>query len=88
MSKSLSWPAADTGQPFSATLLHLAARALRAASVLLTRLAVHLAAKRAMRTSPPQFVEFHAFHRDGAAPEGALYVDGKLVGLLPGVKRL
>lgn len=88
MSKSLSWPATDARQPFSATLLHLAAGALRSASVLLTRLAVHLAAEREVRAPPPQFVEFHAFHHEGAAPEGALYVDGKLVGRLPGVTRL
>lgn len=88
MSKSLSWAPADAARPFSATLLYLAAGTLRAASDLLTRLAVHLAAERTLHAASPQFVEFHAFHRDGAAPEGALYVDGKLVGLLPGVKRL
>lgn len=88
MSKSLSWGAADAAPPFSATLLHLAAGVLRTASDLLTRLAVRLAARRAAHASSPQFVEFHAFHREGAAPEGALYVDGKLVGLLPGVTRL
>lgn len=88
MSKSLSWPRADAARPFSATLLYLAAGALRGASELLTRLAVHLAAERAVHAASPQVVEFHAFHREGAAPEGALYVDGKLVGLLPGVKRL
>jgi hypothetical protein len=28
------------------------------------------------------------FHADACAPEGALYVDGVLVGRLPGVQRL
>jgi hypothetical protein len=28
------------------------------------------------------------FHAEAGAPEGALYVDGKLVGWLPGVRRL
>jgi hypothetical protein len=28
------------------------------------------------------------FHAEAGAPEGALYVDGKLVGHLPGVRRL
>jgi hypothetical protein len=28
------------------------------------------------------------FYADAGAPEGALYLDGKLIGYLPGVKRL
>jgi hypothetical protein len=32
-------------------------------------------------------VEFHALHSEAGAPEGALYVDGKFVGVLP-VNRL
>ncbi len=28
------------------------------------------------------------FHADAGAPEGALYVDGRLVGHLPGISRL
>ena len=86
MSKSLSW--APAARPLSATLLHLVAVALRAASDVLARLAVRVAAEHAVHTLSPQFVEFHACHREGAAPEGALYVDGKLVGYLPGVTRL
>jgi hypothetical protein len=88
MSKSLSWAPADAARPFSATLLHLAAGALRAASELLTRLAVRVAAERAVHAAAPEIVEFHAFYRDGGAPEGALYVNGELVALLPGVTRL
>jgi len=86
MSKSLSW--APAARPLSAALLHLVAGALRAASELLARLAVRLAAERAVAAPSPHVVEFHAFHREGGAPEGAIYVDGELVGLLPGVKRL
>jgi hypothetical protein len=88
MSKTLSWAPADAARPYSATLLYLAAAALRAASELLTRLAVRLAAERALRAPAPEIVEFHAFHREGGAPEGALYVNGELVALLPGVTRL
>jgi hypothetical protein len=33
----------------------------------------------------PQLLEFHA---EAGAPEGALYADGELVALLPGVNRL
>lgn len=87
MNKSLSWAAGSAARPLSAALLYLAAHALRAASELLTRLAAR-AADRAAPLPSPHVVEFHACHRDGAAPEGALYVNGELVGYLPGVKRL
>jgi hypothetical protein len=33
-------------------------------------------------------VEFHAMYREAGAPEGALYVDGELVGYVRGVTRL
>lgn len=88
MTKSLSWAATDAARPTSAALLHLLAAALRAASELLTGLALRLAADRAATLPSPHVVEFHACHRDGGAPEGALYVNGVLVGYLPGVKRL
>jgi hypothetical protein len=35
-----------------------------------------------------QTVEFHPMYRDGGAPEGALYVNGVLVGVISGVQRL
>ena len=88
MNKTLSWAASSATRPFSATLLYLAAGGLQAASELLTRLAGRLAAERAARLPSPHVVEFHACHRDGGAPEGALYVNGELIGYLPGVKRL
>lgn len=57
---------------------------LRAASRLLDSLAARLAL--APRTAPAdRVVEFHA---DAGAPEGALYVDGQLVGHVMGVTRL
>lgn len=71
----------------SDTLRHAAALGLRAASGVLTRLARQLVAplpSRLDKPAPP-VLEFYA---DAGAPEGALYVDGKLVGWLQGVKRL
>lgn len=63
----------------------LAAAALRAASRGLARLARQLrgAAQRGPAGAP--VLEFYA---EAGAPEGALYVDGQLVGHLPGVTRL
>jgi hypothetical protein len=71
----------------SDTLRHAAALGLRATSALLTRVARQLVAplpSRRDKPAPP-VLEFYA---DSVAPEGALYVDGKLVGWLNGVKRL
>jgi hypothetical protein len=62
------------------------ARLLRQASRLLARLARQL-----MWHPPSQRIQRALeleFHAEAGAPEGALYVDGKLVGYLPGVKRL
>jgi hypothetical protein len=62
------------------------AAALFGASVGLERIAhrlVPVASRRADDVTPQ--VEFHA---EAGALEGALYVDGQLVGLLPGVSRL
>lgn len=62
----------------------LAAGALHAASMLLGRLALRLLpAARGERGDP--VLEFYA---QAGAPEGALYVDGELVGHLRGVDRL
>jgi hypothetical protein len=60
---------------------------LRSASVALARLSRSLAAvERARERTPAETVlEFYA---EAGAPEGALYVDGHLIGFLPGVKRL
>ena len=64
----------------------LAAAVLASAGAVLGRLAIRLAAPRklSMPSADPRF-EFHA---EAGAPEGALYVDGQLVGRLPGVRRL
>ena len=64
----------------------VAAAVLYGASVGLERVASRLVPVAAPRgdAALPQ-VEFHA---EAGALEGALYVDGQLVGLLPGVSRL
>ena len=71
----------------SDTLRHAAALGLRATSSVLTRLARELVAPLPSRrdNAAPPVMEFYA---DASAPEGALYLDGKLVGWLAGVKRL
>jgi hypothetical protein len=61
-----------------------AAASLRALSAVLARLARRLrAAERAPARMP--VLEFYA---EAGAPEGALYLDGKLVGYVHGVSRL
>lgn len=57
---------------------------LRAGSRLLDRLAASLDLAPALPRKDP-LIEFHA---DAGAPEGALYVDGRLVGHVLGVTRL
>ena len=87
MTKTLSWAPAHAGRPWSATTLYLLAALLQAAGDLLARLAARLSAAEAVPASP-QVVEFHALYRESGAPEGALYVDGKLVGTISGITRL
>ncbi len=81
-------PAAiSTGYP----VRHALAQALRAASRALAQLATQLSVVDAPRLSDagnvyacPQ-LEFYA---EAGAAEGALFVDGQLVGYMPGVSRL
>lgn len=77
-------PVIRLSRPFTQ---RLAAATLLAASALLDRLARRLAAAADRRSGAfaDPAVEFHA---QAGAPEGALYVDGQLVGWLQGVKRL
>ncbi len=64
---------------------HLTATLLRKLSVRLARWAHILmpTGRRRVRTEP--VLEFYA---EAGAPEGALYLDGKLVGYIQGVRRL
>ena len=57
---------------------------LRRSGSALMRLAERLARVQARRRRAPE-LEFYA---EAGAPEGALYADGQLVGVLPGVTRL
>lgn len=61
------------------------ARALRATSRALARAARALLAPPQPAASMPTVYEFYA---EAGAPEGALYVDGVLIGTIPGVTRL
>lgn len=63
----------------------LAARALRRASAMLARLALSVAGAASQAPLREPVLEFYA---EAGAPEGALYVDGELVGMLLGVSRL
>ena len=64
---------------------YMAARTLRAASAALARLAQRLQASESLPVQAEPMLEFYA---EAGAPEGALYVDGQLVGVLEGVTRL
>lgn len=87
MSKTLNWAAGDATRPLSAALLHFLAATLQTAGNLLMRLAMRLSAEQTLCESV-ETVEFHAIYRESGAPEGALYINGELVGTIPGVRRL
>jgi hypothetical protein len=88
MNKTLTWAAHERPRPLTVTLLYRVADRLYAASEKMTRLAARVHALRQLREVRGGVVEFHACHRAGAAPEGALYVNGELVGFIDGVARL
>ena len=79
------WSPAEFRHPLSLSAQQLAAAGLRSASALLARLSLQLALPAKPKASLAQQLEFHA---EAGAPEGALYLDGKLIGWLPGVRRL
>jgi hypothetical protein len=87
MMNSLPW----SYVPGASERRHMARRwmaaALHRASVVLARLARRLTVHevRAEVGRVPTHLEFHA---EAGAPEGALYVNGRLVGHLVGVSRL
>ena len=85
--KPLPWSPVEPRAPWTYPLRRAAAASLRSASAVLARLA------RRMALPEPARAEHHAtsrleFYADSSAPEGALYLDGKLVGWLPHVTRL
>ncbi|MBI5718985.1 MAG: hypothetical protein HZC37_15055 [Burkholderiales bacterium] len=63
----------------------MAAAVLRRVSAMLARLALSVAGAAAQAPVREPVLEFYA---EAGAPEGALYVDGVLVGMLAGVSRL
>lgn len=63
----------------------LCAAVLCRASAMLARLALNVAGAAAQAPVREPVLEFYA---EAGAPEGALYVDGELVGMLVGVNRL
>ena len=87
MTNSFPWAASadEARHPLHETLRQLAARGLRSASAAMARLAGHLAAPVARPAPTDPQLEYHA---EAGAPEGALYLDGRLVGWVEGVTRL
>ena len=84
--KPLSWRPDSVTPPWTYPVRRLLAAGLRGTSAMLARLAQHMAVPAVPDVKrSPEVLEFYA---DAGAPEGALYVDGDLVGYLPGVKRL
>ena len=71
--------------PLTEALRRLAAAGLRSVSVMLARLSRRLAHSGARVHPTAPCLEFYA---EAGAPEGALYLNGKLVGWVPGVRRL
>ncbi len=77
--------AVEAPRPAREAARHLAAVGLRSASAALARLSRRLARRAARSPHPVARFEFYA---EAGAPEGALYLDGQLVGWLAGVRRL
>lgn len=78
--KSSDWYL-DPHPPLATRLL---ASGLRSTSQVLARLS-RLLSRRVRAPDRPPVLEFYA---EAGAPEGALYLDGQLLGRLPGVTRL
>ena len=83
--KYLRAGAVEAPRPAHEVARRLAAVGLRSASAALARLSRRLAAPVHRLPHPVPQLEFYA---EAGAPEGALYLDGKLVGWVSGVKRL
>ncbi|MEO7246566.1 MAG: hypothetical protein ABIX12_15645 [Rubrivivax sp.] len=84
MSKTLSWHDAAVPAP-SGAWRRPAARLLRLAGRGLAAWARRLAPASHAQPAHDPVLEFYA---EAGAPEGALYVDGRRIGVLPGVTRL
>ena len=87
LKRSLPWQPRAAPHPVTLAGRRLAAGLLSAASTSLARIAAAVepsASREASDVVEPR-LEFYA---EAGAPEGALYVDGELVGWLRGVQRL
>jgi hypothetical protein len=83
--KDFHWIDAPPRHALDQGLRDVAAAMLRALGALLDRAAHRLAAERRAEAQwAHPLVEFHA---EAGAPEGALYVNGRLVGRIEGVTR-
>ena len=85
---SLKYPRAglvEVPRPFHEAARRIAAVGLRSTSAALARLSRRLARPAARVAQPVAQLEFYA---EAGAPEGALYLDGRLVGWINGVRRL
>ena len=83
--KYLRAGALEAPRPAHEAARRLAAMGLRSASAALARLSRRLARPASAAAHSVPQLEFYA---EAGAPEGALYLDGKLVSWVPGVKRL
>lgn len=78
------WPEQMAGTHKTSLWRRSLAHGLQRGSLALAQLATALQRGPARRRLPPE-LEFYA---EAGAPEGALYIDGELIGRLPGVTRL
>ena len=85
--KPFPWQPETAPHPWTHPVRRVVATSLSSASAVLAKLAQQMALPApAPASRAPTVLEFHA---EAGAPEGgALYLDGELVGYLPGVKRL
>lgn len=83
--KPLSWGPSAARPRWTDPVRRLAAVGLRSASAALASLAGRLTPPVAPPELPRPVLEFHA---QAGASEGALYMDGQLVGWVAGVQRL
>ena len=97
MTRTMPWAPGEATRPLSATLLNLLAALLRRTSELLEKRAARLAeaaeaeaaaAAAELLEASVHTVEFHPVYGEAGAPEGALYINGELVGTISGVTRL
>ncbi len=77
--------ALEPARPAHESLLCLIAVALRSASAALAKLSRRIAQPVQRKPKGVPQLEFYA---EAGAPEGALYLDGRLVGWVVGVRRL